>query len=68
MLLDGCRVGARAEVRGSILAAEVGVGAEATIAPGAVIGRAARIGAGVELPAGARVEPDEVVEAQVPAR
>jgi mannose-1-phosphate guanylyltransferase len=67
VLLDGCRIGPSARVRGSILAPEVEVGERATISRGAVIGRAARIEPGVELPAGARVQPDEVVEAGVTA-
>ena len=65
VLLDGCRIGVRASVRGSILAPEVEIGDRATVADGAVIGRAARIEPGVELPADARVQPDEVVDAGV---
>ena len=67
MLLDGCRIGVRASVRGSILAPEVEIGDRATVADGAVIRRAARIEPGVELPADARVQPDEVVDAGVTA-
>jgi mannose-1-phosphate guanylyltransferase len=67
VLLDGCRIGVHASVRGSILASEVEIGDRATVADGAVIGRAARIEPGVELPADARVQPDEVVDAGVTA-
>jgi mannose-1-phosphate guanylyltransferase len=67
VLLDGCRIGAGASVRGSILASEVEVGDRATVAPGAVIGRAARIEPGVELPPDARVQPDDVVAVGVTA-
>ena len=66
VLLDGCRIGVRASVRGSILAPEVEIGDRATVADGAVIGRGADR-AGVELPADARVQPDEVVDAGVTA-
>jgi mannose-1-phosphate guanylyltransferase len=66
VLLDRCRIGPRARVSGSILAPEVEVGERATIV-GAVIGRAARIEPGVELPADARVQPGDVVEAGVTA-
>ena len=54
VLLDGCRVGAGAEVRGSILAAGVDVGAGATIGAGSVIGAGATVEAGVDGRARAR--------------
>jgi mannose-1-phosphate guanylyltransferase len=58
VLLARCRVGAGAEIRGSILGPGVEVGEGARIAAGAVIGEGARIAAGAELPAGARVDPE----------
>jgi mannose-1-phosphate guanylyltransferase len=57
VVFAGCRIGARAVVSGSILAARVEVGAGARIGPGAVIGEAARVGPGAELEPGARVDP-----------
>jgi mannose-1-phosphate guanylyltransferase len=67
VLLDGCRIGADAEVRGAILAAGVEVGAGATIGAGSVIGEGARVEAGVMVEPESRVQPDEVVESEVPA-
>jgi mannose-1-phosphate guanylyltransferase len=67
VLLDGCRIGAEAEVRGAILAAGVEVGAGSTIGPGSVIGEGARVEAGVMVEPESRVQPDEVVVSEVPA-
>jgi NDP-sugar pyrophosphorylase family protein len=67
VLLDRCRIGADAEVRGSILAAEVVVGEGATIGAGSVIGEGARVEAGAIVEPESRVQPDELVEAEVPA-
>ncbi|MDX6581127.1 MAG: mannose-phosphate guanylyltransferase [Solirubrobacterales bacterium] len=67
VLLDGCRVGPDAEIRGAILAREVSVGAGATVGAGSVLGEAAEVEAGATVEPGARVQPDEVVEAEVPA-
>ena len=61
VLLDACRVGAEAEVRGAILASGVTVAERATLAPGAVVGAGARVEPGVRLDEGARVSPEEVV-------
>ena len=65
VLLDGCRVGADAEVRGSILARRVEVGDGATIAAGSVLGERARVEAGAAVAAGARIAPGEVIEPEV---
>ncbi len=67
VLLDGCRIGAEAEVRASILAAGVDVGAGATIGAGSVLGEHARVEAGAMVEPESRVQPDELVEAEVPA-
>jgi mannose-1-phosphate guanylyltransferase len=67
VLLDGCTVEAGAEVRGSILAAEVTMGEQATVEAGSVIGEGARVAPGATVHAGARIQPDEVVEAEVKA-
>jgi mannose-1-phosphate guanylyltransferase len=67
VLLEGCRVEADAEVRGSILAAEVAVGAGARIGEGTVIGAGARIEPEAAVAAGSRVQPAEVVAAQAVA-
>jgi mannose-1-phosphate guanylyltransferase len=63
VLLDGCRIGESAHVRGSILAAGVEVGAGARIDPTSVVGEGARIVAGAQLGEDARVAPEEVVSA-----
>ncbi|HLM32310.1 MAG TPA: NDP-sugar synthase [Solirubrobacterales bacterium] len=63
VLLERCRVEADAEVRGSILAAGVAVGARARIGGGSVIGAGARIESEAAVAAGSRVEPGEVVAA-----
>ncbi len=65
VLLDGCQVGAQAEVRGSILAPRVEVGDGATVAAGSVIGEHARVEAGAAVAAGARIAPGEVIESEV---
>jgi mannose-1-phosphate guanylyltransferase len=67
VLLDRCRIGADAEVRGSILASGVAVGEGATVSAGSVIGEGAQVEAGATVESDARVQPDEVVEAEVPA-
>ena len=67
VLLDGCRVGEGAEVRGSILAAGVRVGAGATIGSETVIGAGATVDPGVTVARGSRIQPEEVVEAEVTA-
>jgi mannose-1-phosphate guanylyltransferase len=61
VLLDGCRVADRAEVRGAILAPGVEVGEGARVPPGSVIGEGARIAPGATLEDDARVAPEEVV-------
>jgi mannose-1-phosphate guanylyltransferase len=61
VLLDGCRVADRAEVRGAILAPGVDVGEGARVPPGSVIGEGARIAPGATLGDDARVAPEEVV-------
>ena len=63
VLLDGCRIGADAEVRGAILAAGVTVGDGAKIAPGAVIGRAATVRPGAAIGEDARVAPEAAISA-----
>ena len=65
VLFDDCRVGAEAEVRGSILARRVEVGDGATIAAGSVIGERARVQAGAAVAAGARIAPGDVIEPEV---
>lgn len=67
VLLDGCRLGAGAEVEGSILAVEVEVGEGARIGAGAVIGAGARIAPGAVVGEGARIAPGELVKAEVAA-
>jgi mannose-1-phosphate guanylyltransferase len=62
VLLEGCRVGERAVVDGSILGTEVVIGEGATIGAGSVLGDGAVVEAGAEVPAGARVQPGEVVD------
>jgi mannose-1-phosphate guanylyltransferase len=61
VLLDGCRVDSRAEVRGSILAPGVQVGEGARVGSGSVVGEGARIAPGAELSDDARVAPEELV-------
>jgi mannose-1-phosphate guanylyltransferase len=67
VLLDRCRIGADAEVRGSILACAVTVGEGATVSAGSVIGEGAQVEAGARVEPDSRVQPDEVVEAEVAA-
>jgi mannose-1-phosphate guanylyltransferase len=67
VLLDGCRLGAEAEVRGSILAQRVEVGDGARVGAGSVIGEGARLRPGATVETGARIAPGEVVEAEVAA-
>jgi mannose-1-phosphate guanylyltransferase len=61
VLLEACRIGAYAEVRGAILASGVTVAERATLPPGAVIGAGARVESGARLEEGARVSPEEVI-------
>ena len=61
VLLEACRIGAEAEVRGAILAAGVTVAERVKLAPGAVIGSGARVESGARLKEGARVSPEEVI-------
>jgi mannose-1-phosphate guanylyltransferase len=61
VVLRGSFVGPRARVVGSILAAGVEVGQDATIGAGCVIGEGARIEPGAKLPEGMRVGPGERV-------
>jgi mannose-1-phosphate guanylyltransferase len=61
VLLEACRIGAQAEVRGAILASGVTVAARAKLAPGAVVGAGARVESGARLEEGARVSPEEVI-------
>jgi mannose-1-phosphate guanylyltransferase len=61
VLLEGCRVGERAVIAGSILGAAVQVGEGATVNEGSVVGDGAVIEGGASVPAGARVQPGEVV-------
>ena len=63
VLLDGCRIGAEAVIRGAILGPEVELGERAEIAPGAVIGRGARIAPGARVGRDARIAPRDTVEA-----
>jgi mannose-1-phosphate guanylyltransferase len=65
VLLDGCTVGADAEVTGSILARRVEVGDGATVGAGSVIGERARVEAGAVVAEGSRVAPDAVVGPEV---
>ena len=67
VLLDDCRIGQGAEIRGSILAAGVAVGPQACVAAGSVVGAGARIEAGASVAQGSRIQPGEVVEAEVGA-
>jgi mannose-1-phosphate guanylyltransferase len=67
VLLDDCRIGPGAEIRGSILAAGVAVGPEACVGSGSVVGAGARIEAGASIAEGSRIQPGEVVEAEVRA-
>jgi mannose-1-phosphate guanylyltransferase len=60
VLLEECRVGKAAEVRGSIIGAGVMVGEGARIAPGSIVGDGARIAPEARLGEDARVEPAEV--------
>ncbi|HYU59861.1 MAG TPA: NDP-sugar synthase [Solirubrobacterales bacterium] len=55
----GCRIGAEAQVRGTILAAGVEVGVGATVEPGVVVGEGARIAPGATVGEGGRVQPGE---------
>jgi mannose-1-phosphate guanylyltransferase len=61
VLLENCRVGARATIEGTILGAGVEIGEGVSIAPGAVVGDGATIAAGAAVSAGARVQPGELV-------
>jgi mannose-1-phosphate guanylyltransferase len=61
VLLDGCRVEPRAEIRGAILAPAVRVGEDARIGPGSVVGEGAQIAPGAQLSDDARVAPEEMV-------
>jgi mannose-1-phosphate guanylyltransferase len=61
VLLEGCRVEPRAEVRGAILAPAVQVGEGARVGRGSVVGEGARIAPGAELGDDARVAPEEMV-------
>ncbi len=61
VLLEACRIGAQAEVRGAILASGVIVADRAKLAPGAVLGAGARVESGARLEEGARVSPEEVI-------
>ncbi len=63
VLLDDCRVGAEAVIRGAILAPEVEVGKRAEVAPGAVVGRGATIAPGARVGEDARVQPEHTIEA-----
>ncbi len=60
-LHQGCFVGDRAVVRGSILAADAVVEAEALVPYGSVIGAGAKVSADAGLEPGARVQPGERV-------
>jgi mannose-1-phosphate guanylyltransferase len=61
VLLEACRIGAEAEVHGSILGSGVTVADRAKLAPGAVVGAGARVESGARLEEGARVSPEEVI-------
>ena len=67
VLLDGCSLGAAADVSGSILGRGVVVGEGARVGPGAVIGAEARIASGAAVGEGARVGPGESIETEVVA-
>ncbi len=67
VLLNRCRIGAGAEVFGSILGAGVHVGESARVGPGAVVGAEAKIASGAAVGEGARVGPGESIEAEVTA-
>jgi mannose-1-phosphate guanylyltransferase len=62
VLDSGCRIDAGVTISGSILARQVEVGEGATMS-GAVVGEGARIDPGATVPAGAKVQPGEVVAA-----
>jgi mannose-1-phosphate guanylyltransferase len=62
VLLDQCRIGANADVRGSILANGVAIGEGATVSAGSVLGEGAQVEAGATVEPQSRVLPDEVVE------
>jgi mannose-1-phosphate guanylyltransferase len=64
VLHENCEIDARAEVRGSILAANVRVGEGAIVEPGCVIGQGAAILPGATVPAGSRIEPAEEVQSR----
>jgi mannose-1-phosphate guanylyltransferase len=57
VILDGCRIGARARISGSILSPGVEVGERCHIEGGVVIGSGVRVGAGNTLAAGMRIFP-----------
>ena len=61
VLLEGCRLGEGAQVRGSILGPGVDVGDRARVGPTAVVGEGARIAPGADVGQDARVAPAEVV-------
>jgi mannose-1-phosphate guanylyltransferase len=61
VILEGCRLGEDAEVRGSIVAPGVRIGQGSRIEPGAVIGQDAIIGRGNVIINGARVQPGESI-------
>ena len=65
VVLNRCRIGAGAEISGSILGTGVQVGDSARVGPGAVIGAEARIASGAAVREGARVGPGESIEAEV---
>jgi mannose-1-phosphate guanylyltransferase len=67
VLFDRCTIGAGAEVRGAILAADVAVGERARVAAGSVIGEGATIEAEAAVGADSRVEPGAAVPAAVNA-
>ena len=67
VLLDRCRIGARAEVHGAILGADVAVGEDARVGDGSVIGDGASIDAQATVEAGGRVGPGDAVEASAVA-
>jgi mannose-1-phosphate guanylyltransferase len=67
VLFDDCRVGEGADVDGAILAAGVEIGARATVVAGSVLGAGAKVEAGATVAGDSRVDPKEIVEAEVAA-
>ncbi len=67
VLFDDCRVGEGADVDGAILAAGVEIGAGATVVAGSVLGAGAKVEAGATVAGDSRVDPEEIVEAEVAA-